>query len=113
MKFLAHHALSFDRHQKAVNGGLADRPAKSIDRIAILIQPLHDAVGALVNGRPEETSDTRVLEVLRGKGQRRVFAFAISKKARVEKLEPDQLLPLAHANAHGGLLQAVAEIDVG
>ena len=96
---------------RSISGSPAGLPNSSIG-FPSSSSALHDAKRAAIDCRAEKPRDGRVAEVLKRQGQRRELILSIASEPRIEKLEPDDLLTLAAAQANGRRAQLVHEIDV-
>src|SRR5205085_10456679 len=113
VRFQTQHSLRLYSQRQAIDRGLTNSVTELIDWITFFIEALHHAKCSAVDRRSEEPRNGGIAKVLGRNTERRELALAVMKEARVEKLNPDQLLSLAGANAKRGGAQLVHEIDVG
>src|SRR5262249_20352945 len=91
-RFAIEHTLRFKGCGETIDRGLLNPGAEDVDRISLLIEPLHDALRAAIDRRTEETRDRRVALILNRCSERRKLGLAVTSETRIEILEPHELL---------------------
>ena len=72
--------------------GSLTRAPKIVERIAVLVEALHDPHRAAVDRGTEKTRHRRIALILKRQTQRRKLPFAISRETRIEIFKSQTLL---------------------